>query len=236
MFITIAFKSYSQQGAIYNSPFSGTLANIPFTLSNLNSPSVVNYNLSSPGFSSAPLSNSQPCLDYAYNSNWSITFDTPIENLRLYCKYWRDMTVSFNHPFTILSGTNVQSPSGNILNTTSYSDAIIEFSNPVTTLTLTILSGGGSSYQAMTFGTGPALSTSDSYKINTLKLHPNPSSDFFQVSGLTKTENYRIFNLLGAEMDNGTLFENKKINTQNLTSGIYFLKIENGGTLKFIKE
>ncbi|QRM89432.1 T9SS type A sorting domain-containing protein [Lacinutrix sp. WUR7] len=29
---------------------------------------------------------------------------------------------------------------------------------------------------------------------------------------------------------------NKKIDIQNLTNGIYFLKFENGNTLKFIKQ
>ena len=68
------------------------------------------------------------------------------------------------------------------------------------------------------------------------KIFPNPSSDFIQISGLTKTENYRIYNIIGAEINNGNVSDNEKIDVKNLTSGLYFLKFENGNTIKFIKE
>ncbi len=210
-------------------------------MSNINNSSIENYNLSGSNFSSAPLSNSQSCLDYSYNSEWSITFATPINNLRLYCKYWRTMQVSFNHSFTILSGSNLQNPSGNQLNTVASSDGIIEFSDPITILTLTILGNlpGGTqqSKQAMTFGINPALSIDDFVvTINKIKLYPNPSREFIQLSGLTKSENYKIYNIIGSRIANGKISNNEKIEITNLTNGIYFLKFDNGNTLKFIKE
>ncbi|MBU2939638.1 T9SS type A sorting domain-containing protein [Lacinutrix sp. C3R15] len=69
-----------------------------------------------------------------------------------------------------------------------------------------------------------------------IKLYPNPSINYLQVSGLTKTEYYRLFNVLGAEVNNGRVSNNGKIDTSNLTNGLYFLKFENGNTFKFIKE
>ena len=235
--ITYASKSYSQEGAIYNSSTTGTLVGVPFIVSNINNSSLISYDFSTSNFSSAPLSDTQQSIDYSYDSNWSITFDTPIENLRLYCKYWRTQEVSFNHSFTILCGSNIQNPNGNVLNTTSYSDAIIEFSDPITTLSLTIISGGGGSYQAMTFGTSTSLSTSDFEIItNKIKLYPNPSNEFIQVSNLKEKESYRIYNTIGTEIKSRTIFNQEKIDTRNFTNGLYFLKFDNGNTIKFIKE
>jgi len=68
------------------------------------------------------------------------------------------------------------------------------------------------------------------------KVFPNPSSDFIEITGLTARENYEIYNTLGQEIKKGIVPENKKIDIQNLTNGIYFLKFERGNTLKFIKE
>ena len=69
-----------------------------------------------------------------------------------------------------------------------------------------------------------------------LILYPNPTSDLIQISGLTNQENYRLYNQLGKELIGGSIFNNDKIDVQNLTNGLYFLKFKNGNTLKFLKE
>jgi len=69
-----------------------------------------------------------------------------------------------------------------------------------------------------------------------MKIFPNPSNNFIEINGLTTIENYRIYNSLGKEIKKGVVFENKKINIQNLDDGIYFLKIKNTNSIKFIKE
>lgn len=69
-----------------------------------------------------------------------------------------------------------------------------------------------------------------------LKLYPNPSSDFIKITGLTTIKHYEIYNTLGQEIKKGIVSENKKIDIQNLTNGIYFLKFKRGDTLKFIKK
>ena len=73
----------------------------------------------------------------------------------------------------------------------------------------------------------------DSNKIN---LYPNPSSRYIQITGLTKRENYIIYNSIGNVVINKTIFNNGKIEIKNLTDGLYFLKFDNGNTLKFIKK
>ena len=41
---------------------------------------------------------------------------------------------------------------------------------------------------------------------------------------------------MGAEVLKGSINFNENIEIRNLTEGLYFLKLENGNTLKFIKK
>ena len=71
---------------------------------------------------------------------------------------------------------------------------------------------------------------------SSLNLYPNPSNSYINISGLKKNENYIICNTNGTEVKHGNIFNQEKINIQNLTNGIYFLKFENGSAFKFIKK
>ena len=64
--------------------------------------------------------------------------------------------------------------------------------------------------------------------------YPNPSSDFIYFKGLSKNENYTVYNSIGTKIFSGNT--NKEIDIQNLTNGIYLLKLDNGNTSKFIKQ
>ena len=68
-----------------------------------------------------------------------------------------------------------------------------------------------------------------------LKLYPNPSTDFISISGIKTEKKYEIISYLGAKIIDGSLTNNEKINITSLSNGIYFLKFDNGNTLKFIK-
>jgi len=82
----------------------------------------------------------------------------------------------------------------------------------------------------------PTLST-DEYSLGKkIALFPNPSNNFIQLSGLTKTESYRIYNISGAEIKSGTISNQEKIDISKFSVGLHFLKFENGNTFKFIKE
>ncbi|WDF45729.1 T9SS type A sorting domain-containing protein [Chryseobacterium sp. KACC 21268] len=81
----------------------------------------------------------------------------------------------------------------------------------------------------------PTLAVNDFSKVN-FQAYPNPVSDFLQISGLTKAENYTIFNISGMQLSKGVINNNQKINTENLKSGLYLIKLENGQTIKFIKK
>ncbi|MDG4715346.1 T9SS type A sorting domain-containing protein [Winogradskyella marincola] len=69
-----------------------------------------------------------------------------------------------------------------------------------------------------------------------IKVFPNPSKEFIQISNLDSKEPYTIFGVLGNEIKKGIISENEQIDISNFTNGMYFLKFENGNTIKFIKE
>lgn len=81
----------------------------------------------------------------------------------------------------------------------------------------------------------PTLSVQNN-QTKSFKIFPNPSSDFIHISGLNKTEEYKIIDIRGAEIKAGRISDTESINIQDLTIGLYFLKFENGNTIKFIKE
>lgn len=66
-------------------------------------------------------------------------------------------------------------------------------------------------------------------------LYPNPANDYIEISGLMQNETISIYSLLGSKVLEQTFKINERINIQNLTNGIYFIKFKNGNTLRFVK-
>ena len=93
--------------------------------------------------------------------------------------------------------------------------------------------GGGFSYER---STDQNLSTNEFELSNKVTLFPNPSREFIQFSGLTKAEHYKIYNVIGTIIYKGTTSNNEIIDLRKLTKGLYFLKFDDGGIHKFIKE
>ena len=69
-----------------------------------------------------------------------------------------------------------------------------------------------------------------------IKLYPNPSNQQVQLFGLKSDENYRIYNVIGVEVKKGLTSNNEQIDIRDFTNGLYFLKLDIGSTIKFIKE
>ncbi len=89
---------------------------------------------------------------------------------------------------------------------------------------------------AFTWGAETLSTNMFEFEQNKVKIFPNPSTDFIEISGLDKTTNYKLHDILGKEIKKGIISNNEIINIQNLTNGMYFLKFGNGNTIKFIKE
>ena len=82
----------------------------------------------------------------------------------------------------------------------------------------------------------PGLSTTESENSQSVKIYPNPVQDYLNISGLTNSQNYSIINAAGQKVMNGTVSKDEKIDAQKLSSGLYFLLLESGNKIKFIKK
>ena len=89
------------------------------------------------------------------------------------------------------------------------------------------------SLDAFTWDSG-SLSLDDFGK-SKIKIFPNPSSDFIQVSGLNKTVDFKILDLLGKEIKKGTIYGDEKINIQDIAKGTYLLKLGSENAIKLMK-
>jgi len=69
-----------------------------------------------------------------------------------------------------------------------------------------------------------------------LSIFPNPSKDFIHVTGLSKTENYEIFDSVGKKIKKGIASENSSIYIKEFSKGIYYLELGNDKTIRFIRE
>ncbi|NQX84962.1 MAG: T9SS type A sorting domain-containing protein [Flavobacteriaceae bacterium] len=95
--------------------------------------------------------------------------------------------------------------------------------------------GDNTGFAEIAFSAGEGLSTNTFSFGNHVKLFPNPSSDFIQISGLNKRLGYNIVNVLGAQVKIGSMNNNEQIDVRNFTQGLYVLKLDNGTVIKFIK-
>ena len=51
-----------------------------------------------------------------------------------------------------------------------------------------------------------------------------------------KNENYKIYNILGEILLSGNIAVDEKINVEHLENGSYILTLENGNSIRFVKE
>jgi len=155
---------------------SGSLAGVNFTISGLTNAKLNTANLSGGSFS-IPGGSSQQSLLYAEESNFTVTFSSPIPVLYVYDYDWRPEDLAnfdFSQAIQILSGNSNASVVGgtsfDATNFNSFLNGIIELTN-VTSFTVT-QNFHDPSGQALDFAT-PALATApepDSLALWTLAL------------------------------------------------------------------
>lgn len=73
-------------------------------------------------------------------------------------------------------------------------------------------------------------------ELSQMRVTPNPSSNYIELTGLKTITNYNIYDILGKRVVSGTMNPNQKINISNLNKGLYFINLANNKTLKFIKK
>ena len=96
--------------------------------------------------------------------------------------------------------------------------------------------GANTGFAEIAFATGGILNTESFLSNRSVKIFPNPSSDYIQITNLKTTENYFLYNNLGQEIKQGIISNDQKIDIQILQKGLFFLKIGEGNLLKFVKE
>ncbi|WP_067147806.1 T9SS type A sorting domain-containing protein [Pseudotamlana agarivorans] len=234
--------TYAQDSnfAIFTSATTGTLGGVSFTVDMAAENGAENYaygGFTGEAYSAHEGAWNTPGIRYKPVGSYTctVTFAQAIPNLKFYVKDWVFSTTVFNHDFVIRSEYDLTAADSKTL-VAGVGKGIIEFSGPVTTLTFTRTSGTNDGRHLFTFLDGATLTVDDVYASNDLKLFPSPSSDFVEVSGLKTTENYKIFDVLGAVVGSGTISANQKITITNLVSGIYVLKLETGNAIKFVKK
>jgi len=80
------------------------------------------------------------------------------------------------------------------------------------------------------------LSTDDINTFDQIQLYPNPVRDYFYLNGVLENEKISIFDLNGKLINTAFYLEGEIINVENLSKGIYILKIENLNKLIITKK
>ncbi|CAM1365223.1 Ig-like domain-containing protein [Tenacibaculum xiamenense] len=75
----------------------------------------------------------------------------------------------------------------------------------------------------------------DDLEKEVFKVYPNPVEEYLKIPSKLYNKEYKIYSLLGKEVDNGVL-KNKELVMSQLSSGVYFLKVENYKVAKFVKK
>ena len=101
-----------------------------------------------------------------------------------------------------------------------------------------ISSTGLADYLALdAFTWGAKVLSTDNFEIdsNQINVIPNPSSDYFQLSGLKESIEITIYDLFGKKISSEKISPNQKTDISKLNNGFYFIRMENMKTIKFIK-
>jgi hypothetical protein len=138
-----ASAAFATWTAASGSTASGTLDGVSFTITGLDNAGLTTADLSGGYFSAYPGSSSQQALTYAEESNYTVTFATPIAVLYVYQDYWRPEDLAdydFSQAISIASGdSNTTVVGGTDLDATNYNNfinGVVELTN-VTSFTVT---------------------------------------------------------------------------------------------------
>ncbi len=155
--------------ANFTTATSGTLNGVSFTISGYDTSNVTPYfysaDLSGSNYSAAPGSATQQSVSYASDSGFTITFASAISGLFLADIYFRgpysdvaNPTYTFDSGFTIASGDSSATVSGDSLvaSPSSYNSGLLDFSGPITELTMTTNLPTVSVQQAFTLAVNPS--------------------------------------------------------------------------------
>ena len=145
--------------ANWTSNTTGTLGGVNFTMTGLTVSFIGStYDLSGSEYSAAPGSTMQESLDYQGDSSWTVTFDSPVNDLNVYSVFWRGNDYTLDNSFAIASGMSNTTTLGNTITTIdAFTNGIIRIPGSISSLTVSA-SGLDNSFQALNFSLGSASS------------------------------------------------------------------------------
>jgi hypothetical protein len=88
-------------------------------------------------------------------------------------------------------------------------------------------------YELEVYGRIATLGTND-FKLNKFNIYPNPTSSLLNIVGETEINVLEVFDINGKSVI--TKKNSKSVDVQTLPIGIYYLKLNNAETIKFIKK
>lgn len=71
--------------------------------------------------------------------------------------------------------------------------------------------------------------------ITSIRVYPNPSTDYIKIAGLNSKTEYIIYNLLGAQVKRGYVSAQQNIDVTSFSNGLYILNLGDLGIKKFVK-
>ena len=151
----------AQSAAVWNSSNSGTIDGADFTVTGMKAASIINSNMSTADYA-PPLSDNQQTVSYRSNSEWTITFDRPVRNLRLYIDGWRNgeggnTSGTFSEMANQLSGSNFTVTGMGIDVTDNFAFGVVEITEEVSVLSFQLADADSDqSFIGMTF-TGSSI-------------------------------------------------------------------------------
>ncbi len=80
------------------------------------------------------------------------------------------------------------------------------------------------------------LGLTDEKPFSSVSVFPNPATHLLQISNSNKESEYKILNLQGERVKNGVILNENSIDISELDSGIYFIKVDEQKSIKFIKK
>lgn len=99
----------------------------------------------------------------------------------------------------------------------------------------TYITGCGSIASLILIGDGPVLPVTRE-EFSNIKIYPNPSTGFINISNLKETSRVRISNIAGQIVKDVMVGVNdNRIDIQDLAQGFYFVELEGKKTIKLIK-
>lgn len=183
---------------------------------------------------------SDETINFEYDSDENRTRKTttnPIgQNKREYTYDTSVLLSNFAHPF--LDKTGFDYEIGIEIQETDFLFDDIPFINKILSYSMFEFNNSSNSFietSRTTFNYDSTLSN-ENFFYNSIRIYPNPTTDYLNINGLESNAQVEIFNLLGEKVFEKNINKDQNFNIEYLNTGIYVLRINKMASYKLVKE